>query len=561
MPQFSPLQNARADYKPRLPAILNRFNQLHPLLNKECASTEKNQPIEISTLFPHSCNQKKISFSTGTLKTGRALRVGVVLSGGQASGGHNVISGLYDALQKIDPKCELIGFMGGPAGIIENKTMILTDRLIALYRNQGGFDMIGSGRTKIETPDQFEKSLETVKKLNLDGLVVVGGDDSNTNAALLAEFFLSRGCKTTVVGVPKTIDGDLKNEEIEVSFGCDTACKTYSEIIGNIARDCLSAKKYYFFIKLMGRSASHVTLECALQTHPNMAFIGEEVAKNRDTFAGLTKQLADMIEERSNGKKDYGVVLISEGIIEFIPEFNTLIKELNTMLAEGSTTAREINAIQGYEKRQIAICGRLSAASKSCFESIPAEIQRQLLLDRDPHGNVQVSKIETERLFISAVEKELEKRKFTGKFSAQPLFFGYEGRSCYPSNFDANYCYSLGHVAALLIESNLTGYMACVKNLTASVEEWTIAGIPITSLMRIEMRHGKAKPVIEKAMVDLEGAPFQRFAAQRTKWELHDEYRFPGPIQFFGPEEITDTPMITLQLEQAGKKVECSCER
>lgn len=556
MAQFSPLQNARADYKPKHPAILDTLNRLHPMTSKESGSCQ--QSTEIGSLFPLTHHQKKVGFTTGSQKKPCPLKVGVVLSGGQASGGHNVISGLFDALQQIDPKSELIGFLGGPSGIIENKTMPLTDKLIALYRNQGGFDIIGSGRTKIETPEQFEKSLQTVQKHNLDGLVVVGGDDSNTNAALLAEFFLSRGCKTTVVGVPKTIDGDLKNEEIEVSFGCDTACKTYSEIIGNIARDCLSAKKYYFFIKLMGRSASHVTLECALQTHPNMAFIGEEVAKNRETLAGLTRKLADMIEERAKSKKNYGVVLISEGIIEFIPEFNTLIKELNTLLAEGSESAREINNLQGYEKRLGAIQSKLTPPSRACIDSIPDEICRQLLLDRDPHGNVQVSKIETERLFISAVEKELERRNFDGKFSAQPLFFGYEGRSCYPSNFDANYCYTLGHVAALLIECGLTGYMACVKNLTAPAEEWTIAGIPITSLMRIEMRHGKQKPVIEKAMVDLQGAPFQRFAAMRTKWELHDEYRFPGPIQFFGPEELTDCPMITLKLEQTGKNVACA---
>jgi len=454
------------------------------------------------------------------------LKIGVVFSGGQAAGGHNVIAGLYDRLQNRNPASELIGFLGGPSGIIEGKSKPLTKELVDEFRNVGGFHLIGSGRTKIETEEQLASSLSHIR--GLDGLVVIGGDDSNTNAAVLAEYCLSKGAATRVVGVPKTIDGDLQNDHLAISFGFDTACKTYSELIGNIAFDALSAKKYTHFIKLMGRSASHIALQCALQTQPNYTLIGEEIAEKKQTLQEITAEIADLIEKRSSQGKCYGLVLIPEGTIEFIAEMKTLISELNTILAagEGDPTSK------------------LSAGAKNTFSFLPSKIQQQLLLDRDPHGNVQVSHIATEELFISTVKAELKRRGFKGKFDAVSHFFGYEGRSAFPTNFDANYCYALGFAASYLIEGGYTGYMSCIKGLDLPPSSWTPWGIPITSLMLLEKRKGKEKPVIEKALVDLKGALFQEFASKRESWALHDAYRCPGPIQFYGDKALTDHPPL-----------------
>lgn len=535
------LQKARRHYVPKLPAKLQALERLHAAILKR----DKPLATEIASIFPNTANQPLLSFSIGETAQDRPLRVGVVFSGGQASGGHNVITGMYDALKKLNGASQLYGFKNGPSGIIECDFMELNEEMLALYRNQGGFDLIGSGRTKIETEEQFIAAARTAEELQLDGLVVIGGDDSNTNAALLAEYYLAQGLTTKVIGVPKTIDGDLKNEHVEVSFGFDTAAKTYSETIASILRDSLSAKKYYFFIKLMGRSASHIALECALQTHPNLTLIGEEVAEKNMTLKELTDQIADMIEARAEADRNYGVVLIPEGVIEFIPEFKTLIQELNRMPLDHLNTAAD---------RIKEAKSRLRGTSLKCFESIPEDIQGQLLLDRDPHGNVQVSKIETERLFIASVKKELADRKksgrYKGQFSAQPLFLGYEGRSCLPTNFDATYCYALGQVAALLINAGATGYMACVKNLASPAEQWELAGIPIADMIHMEERKGQRKPVIRKALVDLAGNPFKIFAEQRMFWAESDDFRYPGPIQFFGPVEITDAINLTLDYER-----------
>ncbi len=492
---------------------------------------------EVQALFPMIKGQRILRFKAGeSPQSFEPMRVGVVLSGGQAAGGHNVISGLFDALKKLNPNSQLIGFLDGPAGIINKQTMELSTENIEPFRNQGGFDLLGSGRTKIETPEQFAASAKTVESLDLDGLVVIGGDDSNTNAALLAEYFRSKGLKTTVTGVPKTIDGDLKNQYVEVSFGFDTACKTYSEIIGNIMRDTLSAKKYWYFIKLMGRSASHITLECALQTCPNIALIGEELEAKEMTLQQVVTQMTDIVVERSNAGKDYGVALVPEGIIEFIPEVKKLIAELNDLLADGA---------------KANVAEQLSDAPAACFESLPKEIQSQLLLDRDPHGNVQVSKIETERMLIAMVEQELQKRSdYKGKFNTQPIFCGYEGRSGLPSNFDSQYCYALGHVAALLINHQATGYICSVQDLTLPVEDWKISGVPLISMIHLEQRKGKMKPVIEKALVELEGPVFAAFSDRRERWKAENAYRFPGPIQFFGPPELTEAITLTLDYEK-----------
>lgn len=526
------LPQLRLKYQSPLPRQLEEIKNLSTQPKKG----ERKVSEEILQRFPKTGSQNSLEFIEKT-SSHDPLKIGVVFSGGQASGGHNVIAGLFDAMHKLNPDSTLIGFLNGPDGIIKNKTIALDAVKIDLYRNQGGFDLIGSGRTKIETPEQFSAAENSMRQHNLDGLVIIGGDDSNTNAALLAEYFLDRNCKTSVIGVPKTIDGDLKNEQIECSFGFDSACKTYAEIIGNILRDSLSAKKYYFFIKLMGRSASHIALECAFQTHANLTLIGEEVEANNWTIASITQMIADMIVERSSKGKDYGVVLIPEGIVEFIPEVKALIKELNTLLATPSISADEVKK-------------KLSPASLHCFEMLPALVQSQLLMERDPHGNVQVTKIETERLFIETVQQELSKRQnYRGKFSAQPLFCGYEGRSCLPSNFDAHYCYALGHVAALLIDSKATGYMSIIEDLHRPVSEWKIGGIPIIQMMHMEERKGKLKPVIAKALVDLNGKPFQKFKALRQDWLLQDDYRYPGPIQFFGPKELTDAITFTLTLE------------
>lgn len=545
---ISPLQAARQQFRPKQPSILDDLSALEADTgDKTGAVADEDQ---VARLFPQTFGQPVVKFCRGPGVAGRPLKVGVVLSGGQAPGGHNVICGLFDALKSLHPESQLIGFRNGPSGIIDNDSMDLSEELIDRYRNTGGFDMIGSGRTKIESSDQFDAALNTAKSADLDGLVVIGGDDSNTNAALLAEYFSARDCKTQVVGVPKTIDGDLKNAQVEISFGHDTACKTYSEIIGNLARDAASAKKYSFFIKLMGRSASHVTLECALQTQPNWTFIGEEVAERKQTLQELTQEITRVVIERSKVGKNYGIYLIPEGIVEFIPEFRELINELNQLLAPSQAHHEQLQGIKDKEEKVQYVLGQLSAGSASCFQALPLDIQIQLLLDRDPHGNVQVSMIETERLFMQMVKAELKRQGFEGKFSSQPFFCGYEGRSCPPSNFDSQYCYALGKAAAVLTHLGLSGYMASVQNLTAPVEQWKVGGVPITMMMNIEERHGEDKPVIQKALVELGGPAFRRFAEKREQWATDDAYLYPGPVQYFGDPTVTDLCTKTLKLEQ-----------
>ncbi|MBS4168475.1 diphosphate--fructose-6-phosphate 1-phosphotransferase [Parachlamydia sp. AcF125] len=551
MRMHSSLQKKRLAYLPRLPEILQPLSCLVPLFEPNQKAPQLASPI--IQRFPKTIDQKPLRFVVGENKTHKPLKVGVVFSGGQASGGHNVVSGLFDALKKLNPASTVYGFLNGPGGIIQNQFIEITADLIDHYRNLGGFDLIGSGRTKIETPDQFQAVLKTVQGLHLDGLVIVGGDDSNTNAAFLAEYFLVKGCKTCVVGVPKTIDGDLKNESIEVSFGFDTACKTFSQAIGSLLTDCLSAKKYYFFIKLMGRSASHITLECALKTHPNLAFIGEEIAAQHKTLKEIVCQIADLICQRAEKKKNYGVILIPEGLIEFIPEIKTLIQELNKLLASSLPHLKEMEARPKASDKIEYILPKLSTPSQACFSLLPQDIQLQLLGERDPHGNVQVAKIETERLLITLVAQALAERKkrgsYSGSFNAQPLFYGYEGRSCLPSNFDSQYCYALGHVAALLVNSKLTGYMSCVTDLILPVEQWGIGGTPLTKMLAMEEREGEVKPVIQKALVDLKGKPFSIFSQEREKWRVEDLYCDPGAIQFFGPRDETDQAPLTLQYE------------
>lgn len=552
MTLLSPLQQARIQYLPILPTLLSELETIQPVIQSRDEAVIEEA---VKKLFPHIHNNPLIHFEPSHKDsiTHPPLTVGVVLSGGQAPGGHNVICGLFDALMKLNPDSRLIGFLDGPKGIIQNRCLPLGEGLLHLYRNQGGFDLIGSGRDKIETPEHFAAAEQTVLTHKLDGLVIIGGDDSNTNAALLAEYFKRKGVLCSVIGVPKTIDGDLKNALIPCSFGFDTACKTYSEFIGNTARDALSAKKYYYFIKLMGRSASHVTLECALQTHPNLALIGEEIANQKKTLNQITQQIADLICKRADKGKDYGLVLIPEGILEFIPEFNALIQELNKLLAKESPHATALDKLSSIREKVEAVNKLLTPTSIECLQAIPEDVQAQLFLERDPHGNLQVSKIESERLFIETVKKELKKRKeegtYKGKFSAQPLFCGYEGRSGLPSNFDCNYCYALGYTAVLLIEAKATGYIATVRNLHLPVEQWNVMGAPLVPFIHLEERSGKRKPVIQKAFVDLQGVPFKTFSQHRERWILEDDYRNSGPIQFFGPSELSDSITLTLELE------------
>jgi pyrophosphate--fructose-6-phosphate 1-phosphotransferase len=530
---FSLLQKLRLNYQPHKPHQLNHLKELVAFPGEPSSVHDQ----ELKKLFPQLAQLPFLIFDTKKEQPHEPKKVGVVLSGGQAPGGHNVIVGLFDALKELNPKSSLIGFLNGPSGIIENKTKELTGGFLDTYRNTGGFDMIGSGRTKIETPEQFAAAEKVCREHNLDGLVIIGGDDSNTNAALLAEYFKSKNCKTAVVGVPKTIDGDLKNAHIEISFGFDTACKVYSEIIGNLERDALSAKKYWFFVKIMGRSASHVALECALQTHPNITLIGEEIEAEQKTLDQIVNEIADVIHKRAASGKHYGVIIIPEGIIEFIPEFKQLIKELNQLLSSGQNI------------------DQLSERSAHVYRSLPELIQKQLLLDRDPHGNVQVSKIETERLLIEMVKAKVP------KLNPQPLFCGYEGRSCLPSNFDCQYCYALGQVAAVLISSGATGYMARVSNLALPVSDWKCGGIPLVSMMHMEVRKGKSKPVIRKALVDLDAAAFRYFADHRESWALGDDYQYPGPIQYFGPSELTEAITLTLENESASRVASPSEDR
>ncbi len=514
--EMSFLQKVRLQYKPLLPPILYTLSavSLKPI------SQSKHLDPRIRSLFPHTQAQTAFEIVRSPSSKAAPLRIGVVFSGGQAAGGHNVIAALYDALLQIHPSSALIGFLDGPSGIIKNQSMPLTAEAIAPYRNQGGFDLIGSGRAKIETPQQFQASLQTVLAHDLDGLVIVGGDDSNTNGALLAEYFLAHGCKTCVVGVPKTIDGDLRSSDIEISFGFDSACKTYAETIGNIAKDAASGKKYYHFIRLMGRSASHIALECALQTQPNLTLIGEE-GKSLST---LVDEIADLIRRRSEIGKEYGVILIPEGLIEFIPEIKFLIQELNQSLATGEP---------------------LSIGARASLSIFPENIQRQLGMERDSHGNVQVSWIETEQMLIELVRLKLDGWK--GKFNTLRHFLGYEGRSCLPTNFDANYCSTLGTLAALCVRDGATGVIASVQNLAQSVSKWQLKAVPIVDLLHFEQRSGREKPVIEKALVDLKSSSYVHYKKKCHAWELEDHYLVPGPIQFFGPAELTDAVPVTLR--------------
>ena len=549
---LSPLQKARYEYSPKLPGMLR--NGVAEICVKEGAETASvADQDKIKELFPNTYGKKEITFVKGANNApAKKWVIGVILSGGQAPGGHNVISGLYDALKAADKDNVLLGFKGGPSGLLEDDYVEFTDEFINAYRNTGGFDIIGSGRTKLETKEQFAIVEEVAKKHGLNAIVIIGGDDSNTNAAVLAEYMAAKNTGIQVIGCPKTIDGDLKNEDIEASFGFDTATKTYSELIGNIERDANSAKKYWHFIKVMGRSASHVALECALETQPNICLIGEEVAAKKMSLAQLTNYIADSVEKRGNAGNNFGVAIIPEGIVEFIPEFSALIKEINELLA-GSKT-EEFNALPDWNAKYNFIKAGLSAEAFAVFDILPAGIQQQLFLERDPHGNVQVSLIESEKLFSEMVKAELAKRKaagtYKGKFSALHHFFGYEGRCAFPSNFDADYCYSLGYNAFMLISYGYTGYLSKVSNISKPAEEWIAGGMPITKMMNIERRNGEDKPVIRKALVELDGKPFKFFEAHRDEWAVETCFTFPGAIQYYGPSEVCDLTTRTHALEK-----------
>ena len=548
---ISPLQKVRLGYQPKLPLILQ--NDIHQVAVKYGKETESvSDQAKIKAMFPNTYGMKEISFEkASSTASDRKQVVGVILSGGQAPGGHNVITGLYDALKKADRKNVLLGFKGGPSGLIDDEYVEFTDEFIDQYRNTGGFDIIGSGRTKLETVEQFKVVESVAKKHGLTAIVIIGGDDSNTNAAVLAEYFAANGSGIQVIGCPKTIDGDLKNDVIETSFGFDTACKTYSELIGNIERDANSAKKYWHFIKVMGRSASHIALECALECQPNICLIGEEVEAKRQSMMDIVNHIADVVAARAERGDNFGVVIVPEGLIEFIPEVKTLIGEINDLLAAWEA---EYSSLTTFDQQYSFIMERLTSNSGSVFSALPVDIQKQLLMDRDPHGNVQVSRIETEKLLITMVSKLLAERKtkgeYNGKFSALSHFFGYEGRCAFPSNFDADYCYSLGYNAFLLIANGLTGYMSVVTGLSKGPAAWQAGGIPITKMMNMERRHGEDKPVIRKALVELDGKPFRYFESQRATWEVETCFTFPGAIQYYGPEEVCDITTRTLALEQ-----------
>ena len=555
MTNLSPLQIERLKYQPKLPASL--ANGINHLTSIEGSATESvaNQD-EIKSLFKNTYGKPTVTFQTSTdSRHSEQKNVGVILSGGQAPGGHNVIAGLYDALKQANPSNNLYGFLGGPSGIIEGKYVEFNDEFINDYRNTGGFDIIGSGRTKLETEEQFQSALAVCKKLNISAVVIIGGDDSNTNAALLAEWFVANNAGIQVIGCPKTIDGDLKNEQIEISFGFDTATKTYGELIGNIERDANSAKKYWHFVKIMGRSASHVALEAALQTQPNITLISEEVEQKKMSLASIINYMTDIIVKRSEMGKNFGIAVIPEGLIEFVPELKSMIANLNDIM---STLEKDAKYSNGTDAEKIAIIeNTLSSENSSVFKSLPALIKSQLLMDRDPHGNVQVSKIETEKLLISMIEERLaalkKEGKYSGKFSTQSHFFGYEGRCAFPSNFDADYCYSLGFNAFALINFGMTGYLSSVRNLTELANDWVAGGVPLTMMMNMERRHGEMKPVIKKALVELDGPVFKKLEENREDWALNDRYLFPGAIQYFGPSSVCDITTVTLQLEKAGK--------
>lgn len=555
MTNLSPLQVERLKYQPKLPSSLSEgINKL--AINEGSATESVANQAEIKELFKNTYGKPTVTFKTSSdSKSVEQRNVGVILSGGQAPGGHNVIAGLYDALKQANPSNKLYGFLGGPSGIIEGEYVEFDDKFIDAYRNTGGFDIIGSGRTKLETEEQFEKSLAVCKKLNISAVVIIGGDDSNTNAALLAEWFVANNTDIQVIGCPKTIDGDLKNEQIEISFGFDTATKTYGELIGNIQRDANSAKKYWHFIKIMGRSASHVALEAALQTQPNITLISEEVESKKMSLSSIIDYMTDIIVKRSENHKNFGIAVIPEGLIEFIPEMGAMIANLNDIMSSLEKDAKYTSASQS-EKFSI-IENTLSSENAKVFSSLPTLIKSQLLMDRDPHGNVQVSKIETEKLLISMIEEKLKalkaEGKYSGKFSAQSHFFGYEGRCAFPSNFDADYCYSLGFNAFALISFGLTGYLSSVRNLTAPASEWIAGGVPLTMMMNMERRHGEMKPVIKKALVELDGPVFKQLEENREDWAMNDRYLFPGAIQYFGPSSVCDITTRTLQLEQSKK--------
>ena len=540
----SALQMARAAYQPKLPKALQGAVKV-----KEGAATQSvGDQEEIKKLFPNTYGMPIVEFEPATEANNTKMNVGIILSGGQAPGGHNVITGLFDQIKKLNPENRLFGFILGPGGLVDHNYMELTADIIDEYRNTGGFDMIGSGRTKLEKVDQFEKGLEIIRELNIKAIVIIGGDDSNTNACVLAEYYAAKNYGVQVIGCPKTIDGDLKNDQIETSFGFDTACKTYSELIGNIERDCNSARKYWHFIKVMGRSASHIALECALQTQPNICLVSEEIEQKGMSLDDIVTYIANAVCQRAADGNNFGTVIIPEGVIEFIPAIKKLIAQLNDVLA--MPEAKELDRHESID----FVKAHLTDENLAVFNSLPTGVARQLALDRDPHGNVQVSLIETEKLLSTMVAQKLEKMKkegkYAGKFSAQHHFFGYEGRCAAPSNFDADYCYALGTSAAQLIANGKTGYMAIVKNTTAPAEQWIAGGVPITMMMNMEKRAGEMKPVIRKALVELDGAPFKAFAAQRDRWARETAYVYPGPIQYWGPTEVCDQPTRTLALEQ-----------
>ena len=549
---LSPLQKARYEYSPKLPGMLR--NGIAEIAVKEGEKTTSAADQEkIAELFPNTYGEPEVTFEKGqNTSASKKQVVGVILSGGQAPGGHNVVSGLYDALKATNKENVLIGFKGGPSGLIEDNFIVFDDAYINEYRNTGGFDIIGSGRTKLETEEQFKIATEVCKKHGITAIVIIGGDDSNTNACVLAEYMAAHKTGVQVIGCPKTIDGDLKNEDIEISFGFDTATKTYSELIGNIERDCNSAKKYWHFIKVMGRSASHVALECALECQPNICLISEEVKAKKQSLSEIADYIADAVEKRAANGNNFGVVVIPEGVVEFVPEFSALISEINELLAGSKADA--FNALESWAEKYAFIEKGLSKEAMEVFAILPQAIQQQLFLERDPHGNVQVSLIESEKLFAALVGDKLKARKaagtYTGKYATQTHFFGYEGRCAFPSNFDADYCYSLGYNAFMLIQYGYNGYLSKVSNLSRPAEEWVAGGMPITKMMNIERRHGEDKPVIKKALVELDGKPFKYFEAHRDEWAVETSYVFPGAIQYYGPTEVCDITTITLALEQ-----------
>ena len=549
---LSPLQKARYEYSPKLPGMLR--NGIAEIAVKEGGKTTSAADQEkIAELFPNTYGEPEVTFEKGqNTSASKKQVVGVILSGGQAPGGHNVVSGLYDALKATNKENVLIGFKGGPSGLIEDDFIVFDDAYINEYRNTGGFDIIGSGRTKLETEEQFKIATEVCKKHGITAIVIIGGDDSNTNACVLAEYMAAHKTGVQVIGCPKTIDGDLKNEDIEISFGFDTATKTYSELIGNIERDCNSAKKYWHFIKVMGRSASHVALECALECQPNICLISEEVKAKKQSLSEIADYIADAVEKRAANGNNFGVVVIPEGVVEFVPEFSVLINEINELLAGSKADA--FNALESWTEKYAFIEKGLSKEAMEVFAILPQAIQQQLFLERDPHGNVQVSLIESEKLFAALVGDKLKARKaagtYTGKYATQTHFFGYEGRCAFPSNFDADYCYSLGYNAFMLIQYGYNGYLSKVSNLSRPAEEWVAGGMPITKMMNIERRHGEDKPVIKKALVELDGKPFKYFEAHRDEWAVETSYVFPGAIQYYGPTEVCDITTRTLALEQ-----------